>query len=107
MRNTHVELIDPKEKLSPSLGGTGYVAPKEPSSVLDLYANAAWAAETYPELNMTVWKVSRASVNWKRHANQRRLRIDGRSVPCEVIGGTHDWWFVSVDATQAAKILKP
>jgi hypothetical protein len=108
MNNTHVELIDPAEKLSPELGGTGYVGPTKPATAMDLYVNALAAVEQFPELNATVWKVLRTSVSggW-RAAPSRRLRVGGHVVPCEVIGGVKHWWFVSVDATKAATILKP
>jgi hypothetical protein len=105
MRETHVELIDPMEKLSPSIGGTGYVGPTQPAEVLSLYINAAASLESWPELNATVWKVLRSSVNWTQCAQYRRLKVGGRVVPCSVIGGNLDWWFVSVDATKAIGIL--
>lgn len=107
MKDTHIELIDPKEKLSVELGGYGgYLGPKNPDSVLDLMVNAKWAADKWPELNMAVWKVLRSSVNWKGVAQTRRLRIAGRTIPCDIIGGVKDWWFVSVNATKAAAILQ-
>jgi hypothetical protein len=106
-KKPHVELIDPLEKISPELGGTGYVGPKEPANALSLYANAAVAAKSLPELNMTVWKVLRSSVNWNKPAKVRRLLVGGRTIPCEIIGSVSDWWFVSVDAAKAEKILTP
>jgi hypothetical protein len=107
MKSAHVELIDPMEKVSPELGGTGYLGPKEPANALMLYANAAVAAKSFPELNMTVWKVLRSSVNWQRYAKWHHLIVGGRPIRCEVIGSVSEWWFVSVDATKAAKALTP
>lgn len=107
MKESHVELIDPLEKLSPELGGTDYVGPKEAASAFDLYTNALSTSESFPDLNMTVWKVLRSSVAWNKYAKSRRLKINGRVIQCEIIGSTRDWWFVSVDAIKAAKILSP
>ena len=99
MKLTHVELIDPQEKLS------GYVGPKEPATALDLRCNAFDSAQKWPELDKVVWKVLRVSVNWKRHATSRRIRVGDRVLPCEVIGSVRDWWFVSLNANQAARML--
>ena len=106
MKETHVELIDPQEKLSKELGGTGYVGPKSPATPLELRMNAFDAANAHPDLNMTVWKVLRSSVRWKSNDKSRRIRIRDRMIPCEIIGGTRDWWFVSVNAYQAARMLQ-
>lgn len=105
MKQTHIELIDPMEKLSPGLGGTGYVGPKQPADALALYVNAVAAIESPYSLNMTVWKVLRRSVDWSQCAQFRRLRVGSKTVACTVIGSNRDWWFVSVDAARAADIL--
>jgi hypothetical protein len=96
----HVELINPREKLSPELGGTGYVGPTEPASALSLYTNAEAAAQT--GLDWTIWKLLRTKEHWR----PKRLKLYGRSIPCEVIGGTGEWLFVSVVASKAAELMK-
>lgn len=105
MLTPHIELIDPKERLSPELGGTGYVGPRGAANVLDLFRSASAAFEQWPHLNAVVWKVLRSSVNWKKHANTRRLVVDGRRLDCTVIGGTMDWWFVSLEASRVVDAL--
>jgi hypothetical protein len=108
MKAAHIELIDPKEKIPVEWGGYGgYVGPRGVASPLALYVNALASAERWPDLNATVWKVLRSSVNWKSSASTRRLVVAGRTIPCEVIGGVRDWWFVSVDAKKTAAILEP
>lgn len=103
----HVEVIDPMEKVSPQLGGTGYVGPKESStSLVGLAVNARHAADQYPELNATVWKVLKTSVDWRRYALSRRLRLGPCVLKCEVIGSVQDWWFVSVNASEAAQLIE-
>ena len=98
----HVELINPREKLSPELGGTGYVGPTEPASALSLYTNAA--AESQGGLDWTIWKLLRTKEHRRRYP--KRLKLYGRSIPCEVIGGVGEWLFVSVVASKAAESLK-
>ena len=107
MSRHHIETIAPEEKISPSLGGTGYVGPKQPASMLELYVNATASIEQFSNLGTAVWKVLQSSVNWTQAAQFRRLKIDGRTVPCEVIGSDRQWWFVAVDAAKAAAILRP
>ena len=83
---SHVEIIQPRERISPGLGGTGYLPPAEPA--------------TWPELaaavraGQIVWKVARNSVNWRRAAKTRLLQFETVQIRCAVIGSTGDWWFV-------------
>lgn len=104
--SVHVETIDPMEKLSPEIGGTGYVGPKAAASMQELRTSAIEAFRTHPAMPLVVWKVLRSSVKWNRFARWRNLRIDGRVVRCEVIGSTEDWYFVSVDVHRAAMLLR-
>lgn len=85
---THVELISPNERLSPQLGGTGYLPPATPATLPEL-ADAVRAGQI-------VWKVARASVNWRRPANIRLLNLGTVRIKCMVIGGQCDWYFVHV-----------
>lgn len=85
---THVELIQPNEKLSPSLGGTGYLPPSQPATLQEL--SAAIRA------GQVVWKVARTSVDWRRPAQTRLLVLSEVRVRCTIVGGTKDWWFVHV-----------
>lgn len=101
----HIETINPMERLSPELGGTGYVPPNKPASAFELYHDAQYSLSRFPGLNFTVWKVARESVNWKRHAKFRRLIVSGKPLQASVIGGTEHWWFVSVDATVVVRQL--
>ena len=97
-KTMHIETIKPSEKLSMELGGTGYALPMQPATKAELLADAAEALQRFPELNMTVWKVLRSSVNWKRWAATRRLLVNHRAIPGTVLGSGSVWWFVSVDA---------
>lgn len=93
---THVEIINPREKLALSLGGTGYLPPNKPVTLAEIDKTiAAFKAAAMPS-GMFVLKVSRDSVNWKKHAETRRLKFSDGSCECVVIGSNRDWWFVSV-----------
>jgi hypothetical protein len=87
-RLSHVELIQPREKISPSLGGTGYLPPSRPATLPEL-------AEAIRQ-GQIVWKVARNSVNWRRPAETRRLQFENLQIKCAVIGSMRDWWFVRV-----------
>lgn len=94
----HIEVINPNERLASSLGGTGYLPPAKPASPQDLFHDASAALHYRYGIGNTVWKVARESVRWRRWAATRRLVIDGRTIPCVVVGSQRYWWFVSVDA---------
>lgn len=106
MAEPHIEVINPMEKLSVELGGTGYLGPKSPATQIELWADAveAWGRE--PNLGFTVWKVLQSSVRWKSYPVNRRLRVGGRVLPCEIIGSHSVWWFVSVNAIRVMRALK-
>ena len=94
---SHAEIIRPSERLSPSIGGTGYQPPSEPTTlanVLAAYEASLAAGVTVP--GMFVLKVLRGSVNWKKPAKKRRLTFSDGRCDCVVIGSNRDWWFVSV-----------
>lgn len=99
---THVETIKPHERLSPELGGTGYLPPSEPSTISELESDLRKAQAQMPSLGLSVWKVKRES---SRHP--RRLTLpNGRYLECKVIGGTgRDWWFVRVSTADGLKAL--
>ncbi len=84
----HVEIIKPMEKIAPSLGGAGYLPPAKPATPPELAAAV--------RAGQIVWKVARASVDWRRHAKTRRLSFKECQIKCRVIGSTRDWWFVCV-----------
>lgn len=85
---THVELIQPRERIDPSLGGTGYLPPSRPAALSELAAAI--------RAGQIIWKVARKSVDWRRPARTRRLHLDGFQVRCSVLGSTGDWYFVQV-----------
>jgi hypothetical protein len=99
VKESHVEIINPRERLSPELGGTGYLPPATRATAAELANDAAAQAEAFG-IGLAVWKVR--MVNTHR---PKRLCIEGRHLACDVIGSVRDWWFVSVDATKAAKVL--
>jgi hypothetical protein len=85
---THVELIQPMEKIDPRLGGTGYLPPTRPATIQEL-ADAVRRGQI-------VWKVLQTSVNWRRPASSRRLQMAEAQIKCKILGGTRQWWFVHV-----------
>ncbi len=87
-RLAHVELIKAGEKLSPDLGGTGYLPPAQAATLEELSA-AVRRGEV-------IWKVARSSVNWARPAKTRRLQLSEVQVACRVIGSVREWWLVMV-----------
>jgi len=100
----HVEIIRPCEKLSPDLGGTGYLDPLVPATRAELLATLPsphFAEEQIPP----IWKVDRSSVIWKTPAVKRRkLYVAGKGDPgpcpfllVRVVGGNRRWFFVAVD----------
>lgn len=89
----HVELIDPTEKLSPELGGTGYLPPREPATREALLADACRTDNGTAEIGRVVWKLSRRSVNT---LPVKQLRIFNKRIPCEVVGSLREWLFISV-----------
>lgn len=100
----HIEVINPKEKIHPSLGGTGYQPPAQPSTVDELIAdlNKANAATS---LGVSVWKVKRESA-----IQPRRLTLpNGRYLKCRIIGGTGYesgyWWFACVSTADGLEAL--
>lgn len=58
-----------------------------------------------PKLNAVVWKVLRSSVNWKSYPTSRRILIGDKVLPCTIIGSVQEWWFVSLNAVQASRML--
>lgn len=84
---THVELIQPGEKLAPPIGH-GYLPPSKPATLPEL-AEAVRAGQI-------VWKVARSSVNWRRYAKTRLLDLGDVRIKCRCIGGTRHWYFVLV-----------
>jgi len=58
----HIELIEATEKLTPSLGGTGYLPPRHPADAQQLSSDAH--RRVVEPLQMCVWKVARRSVGW-------------------------------------------
>lgn len=101
--SAHVELIDPSEKLEASLGGTGYCAPGTAATRRQLLASLDRA-----DVGMVVWKVTRRSVTWSRSrpVGDRRLPIHGHRIPCWILGSSFQWWFISVNALAARRILE-
>ncbi len=99
----HVEVIKPNERLSPELGGTGYLPPSEPASTEAMIADLENAQQQAPRLGIAVWKVKRESGK-----HPRRLTLpNGRYLNCSVIGGTgRDWWFVRVSTADGLKALR-
>lgn len=97
---SHVEAIKAKERLSPELGGTGYLPPSDPSPVEILKAEMEKAQNH--NLSCTVLKVRRTS-----NKPPRRLTLpNGRYLNCSVIGGTgRDWWFVKVSTAEGLRAL--
>lgn len=85
---THVELIKPSEKIDRSLGGTGYLRPSTRATVAEL-------AEAIKR-GQIIWKVARATVDWRRPAATRLLNLGEVQIKCVVIGGTGAWYFVRV-----------
>ena len=98
----HVEVIRPSERVSPELGGTGYLPPAQPSSAKALSRYLQLAQDQMPNLGIAVLKVKRES---SKHP--RRLTLpNGRYLRCSVIGGTgRDWWFVRVSTADGLKAL--
>lgn len=98
----HIELIKPTEKLSPDLGGTGYLPPSRPATLKELAEACA--------KGQVIWKVDRSTVNWKKAAKTRILDLGEHSelgrvrVRCVILGGTGCpskgwagyWYFVRV-----------
>lgn len=83
----HVELIKPSEKLS------GYLPPSRSATLPELAAAV--------RAGQVVWKVDRASVNWRRPADIRLLNLGEVRVKCRVLGGTgygrgKGYWFFVV-----------
>lgn len=95
MNPSHVEIIQPRERIDPSLGGTGYVGPKRPASLAEISAELDRARHEF-KLPSAVFKVLRGSVSWRNHKANRRLFIEGHRIPCRLIGGIREWWFVSI-----------
>lgn len=100
----HIEAIKPGERIDPSLGGTGYLPPAQPSSAAELAADLN-NANSVSSLGLSVWKVKRES---PRHP--RRLTLsNGRYLKCSVIGGTGYeggyWWFVRVSTADGLRAL--
>lgn len=95
MKDAHVEIIKPMERIDPSLGGTGYQPPTRPATWTQIL-NELGRAKYEFGLPSCVFKVLRSSVSWKDHKPQRRLLIHGQRVSCRLIGGIKDWWFVSL-----------
>jgi hypothetical protein len=87
-RQSHIELIQPREKIAPELGGTGYLPPSRPATLRELAAAV--------RRGQVVWKVARSSVDWKRPARTRRLQLERVQIKCAVIGSIREWWFVRV-----------
>jgi len=106
MSQTHIEAIRPHERLSPALGGTGYLPPERPATRAELLDDLLDGVKRCPGLNAHVWKVSRDSVRWDRTWSYRRLSIDGSAIPCVIIGSVKDWWFVSVEPNVAKRLLE-
>lgn len=95
MNDAHVEVVHPKERLHPSLGGTGFLPPTKPATWTQIL-NELGRAKYEFDLPSAVFKVLRSSVSWKDHKENRRLTIHGKRVSCRLIGGIKDWWFVSL-----------
>jgi hypothetical protein len=85
---SHVELIQPGERLSLALGGTGYLPPSRPATLPEL-------TEAIRQ-GQIVWKVARNSVDFRRPAETRRLQFENLQIKCAVIGSNREWWFVRV-----------
>lgn len=104
----HIELINPREKLSPSLGGTGYLPPAEPATVRELLDDAD-RSERHPDLSLgfCVWKVAAHSVGWHhgRYRATRRLRVNGKQLPCRVLGSMRHWYFVAVRSANVCQAV--
>lgn len=87
-RLAHVEIIRPSEKIAPSLGGTGYLPPAKAATLSELVAAV--------RAGQVIWKVARATVDWRLPAKTRRLQFEGFQIKCVVVGSMRDWWFVRV-----------
>lgn len=103
---THVEVIRPHERISPELGGSGYLPPSVPSSADELFADLVKAERQSAMhgyiVETTVWKVAR-----KGSRHPKRLTLpNGRYLKCRVIGGQQQWWFVAVNIFDGADALK-
>jgi hypothetical protein len=106
----HIEIIKPHERIDPSLGGTGYLAPSQPSSLADLRADLEQSKTLFPQLGVSVWKVKCES-----HSQPPPLRLtlpNGRYLKvAHVLGGTGRvaegwyWWFVSVSVADGLRAL--
>ena len=103
----HIEVINPREKIAPSLGGTGYLGPSEPSSVEALRADLENAKHQAAAIGISVWKVLRQSNKYPR-----RLTLpNGRRLACRIIGGIGYgdgqgyWLFASVSVADGLKAL--
>lgn len=102
---THIELIQPGEKLAPSLGGTGYLPPGRPASRLDLMRDAlARAQDSAAFIDLVVWKVARHSVAWHRGGwrAHRILKVGQKRIKATVVGSQQHWYFVAVEARATA-----
>jgi len=104
----HIEVIKPHEKLAPSLGGTGYLPPSEPSSTETLIADLEKAKAAAESIGVSVWKVLRRSNKYPR-----RLTLpNGRRLTCRTIGGigygngAGYWLFVSVSVADGLRALR-
>lgn len=104
----HIELIDHREKIARDLGGFGeYRQPTKAASIHDLLIDARLRSSD--SLNTAVWKVARRSVGWDRgpYRRTRLLRVGSAKVPCRLLGGERNWYFVAVDAADAVRRLSP
>lgn len=84
--NAHIEIIKSGERIDPTLGGTGYLPPSRPATIQEI-------AEAVRSGHL-IFKVARNSVNWKHRAESRRLQLPECQIPCVVVGGMREWWFV-------------
>lgn len=95
MKQSHVEIIKPNERLDPSLGGTGYLPPTSPATWAEILDELRRVKAEF-DLPCVAFKVLRSSTSWKNHSANRRLLIGDTRIPCKLIGGIKDWWFVSI-----------
>lgn len=95
MKQSHVEMIKSNERLDPSLGGTGYLPPTTAATWAEILDELRRVKAEFG-LPCAAFKVLRSSVSWKNHAESRRLLIGNTHIPCKLIGGIKDWWFVSI-----------
>lgn len=96
----HVEIINPREKLSPSLGGTGYLPPSKPMTLAQVDDAVAEAIRAGTAVDGAIMlKVARNSVKWSRPSKSRtrKLNLEDGVCECVVVGGNRDWWFAWVD----------